>query len=341
LRTSLFDLLLVASVLACISGIPANSEEPKLAPPIPGMPEPCIAFTAEQTADRPPFIKYPQPSIDSRETGEVVLAFSILPDGTVANAHVLVSSGHDRLDDAAASSVEKWQVQSTGGDTDQNSNQTAIKVDFSLANGVRTHTTLACPHPATKVISRTSHSPVIYPTEAQQQGLQGDVFVKFTIRPDGSVANAHVVQSSGSTLLDSAAIQTAQTWTYTTPLTDVDSMACITYRRPPNAPNTQPLLPGGCSTRSHPWDTPPEPVGSHVCSAVGLTVPTQALGMIVSFYVSPKGDVYNVFLETSSGDTSLDGRAVDCVKAWRYKPAILNGAAVAANWEVQIEWSMH
>jgi TonB family protein len=71
-----------------------------------------------------------------------------------------------------------------------------------------------------------------------------------------------------------------------------------------------------------------------------VKVPEQALNMVVTFDITAEGDVTKVSLENSAGTVSLDDRAIECAKAWHYKPAVLNGAAVPAHWRVQIEWTI-
>lgn len=49
-----------------------------------------------------------------------------------------------------------------------------------------------------------------YPSLARQQGAEGMAEVRFQINPDGSLGATQLVQSSGSVLLDEAALATVQ-----------------------------------------------------------------------------------------------------------------------------------
>ena len=49
-----------------------------------------------------------------------------------------------------------------------------------------------------------------YPREAEMRGIQGVVVVTFAMRRDGTLISARVSRSSGSELLDEAAVETLQ-----------------------------------------------------------------------------------------------------------------------------------
>jgi protein TonB len=52
---------------------------------------------------------YPPLAVRLNQEGTTLLAFHILPDGSVANATVAESSGHDDLDDAAVRCASTWR----------------------------------------------------------------------------------------------------------------------------------------------------------------------------------------------------------------------------------------
>lgn len=56
--------------------------------------------------------------------------------------------------------------------------------------------------------------PPEYPSGARRRGIEGEVVVKVTIRPDGSCSDAVVVESSGSESLDASALQAVLQWRY-------------------------------------------------------------------------------------------------------------------------------
>ena len=56
-------------------------------------------------------VKYPRYSEEMYEEGQVKLQFIVRPDGTASNIEILRSSGHPRLDAAAARSLHQAKFQ--------------------------------------------------------------------------------------------------------------------------------------------------------------------------------------------------------------------------------------
>ena len=56
-------------------------------------------------------VKYPRYSEEMYEEGQVKLQFIVQPDGTASNIKILRSSGHSRLDAAAARSLHQAKFQ--------------------------------------------------------------------------------------------------------------------------------------------------------------------------------------------------------------------------------------
>lgn len=55
---------------------------------------------------------------------------------------------------------------------------------------------------------------LFYPDEAREQGLEGTAWVQVRVGEDGKTVDAQLARSSGSYLLDSAAVRTAQTFVF-------------------------------------------------------------------------------------------------------------------------------
>lgn len=66
-----------------------------------------------------------------------------------------------------------------------------------------------------------------YPTEARRRRMEGSVVVWGAIEPDGSISDVRIKKSSGSTLLDEAAVQAAL------------SMACAPFKDPKTGQRTR------------------------------------------------------------------------------------------------------
>jgi len=89
-------------------------------------------------------------------------------------------------------------------------------------------TTLVCgidPHPQPGNVVKVPHAPPgtmpiyapspKYPPEARQKHWEGMMLLELQIRPDGTVRDAKVLQSTGHTLLDQDAIQAFRKWKFT------------------------------------------------------------------------------------------------------------------------------
>jgi protein TonB len=62
--------------------------------------------------------------------------------------------------------------------------------------------------------------PPIYPSRAAQRGIEGWVFVEFTITPTGAVANPVVVESHPSSIFNRAALRSIKKWKYRPKIVD-------------------------------------------------------------------------------------------------------------------------
>lgn len=73
-----------------------------------------------------------------------------------------------------------------------------------------------------KKSSKTSAKPKVlrsirpnYPARAKSKGIQGTAHVRVKVNSDGRVTSARIQRSSGSSLLDNAAVTAARRWTFT------------------------------------------------------------------------------------------------------------------------------
>jgi periplasmic protein TonB len=56
--------------------------------------------------------------------------------------------------------------------------------------------------------------PPVYPESAQEKGWEGTVVLSVLVQPDGKAKTVEVKESSGRKILDQAALQTVQRWTF-------------------------------------------------------------------------------------------------------------------------------
>jgi len=59
----------------------------------------------------------------------------------------------------------------------------------------------------------------------------------------------------------------------------------------------------------------------------------------LTFDVHADGTVGNVQVSQTSGSGRLDDAAIDCVRHWHYKPAIVDGKLVDKPWQATVVWN--
>lgn len=64
----------------------------------------------------------------------------------------------------------------------------------------------------------------VYPKAAAEQGIEGSVVLKFSVRPDGAVANVEVIRSNPELVFDESASDALQQWQYQKVETQVDNL---------------------------------------------------------------------------------------------------------------------
>ena len=57
--------------------------------------------------------------------------------------------------------------------------------------------------------------------------------------------------------------------------------------------------------------------------------------------ISTDGSVSSAWVESSSGNGTLDSAAVNAVYGWRFVPAKQNGTAITANSRVPVTFNLH
>ena len=141
--------------------------------------------------------QYPAEAHASGESGSVELKFVVNGTGEVVESKVVRSSGHERLDTAARSALERCRFEPAirGGRSTMGSLQ--LEYEWSLAGpgGVRTQPFIladSCDKPA-------------YPQVSRRMNESGTVTLKFFIDEMGTVAYREIERSSGYKRLDNAA----------------------------------------------------------------------------------------------------------------------------------------
>jgi TonB family protein len=92
---------------------------------------PPLLTDAKPASIYAPSPEYPLAARQRRWTGAGLFACNLRPDGTVASAVVLQSTGHEMLDQAAISALLRWRFKQGGP------NVVRVPLKFTMGGGVR------------------------------------------------------------------------------------------------------------------------------------------------------------------------------------------------------------
>jgi TonB family protein len=167
------------------------------------MPPACLA----QAGDAPAIVSaasidmnacqrpvYPKESLDAAEAGTTVLRYVVETDGSLHDVQVERSSGWPRLDQAALEALVK------------------CKGRPALVNGVRMQSfgrfnyNWRPGNAAALQADAAAGCRPSYPVEAVRKELQGKTTLRMSLDDKGTLVKIELVQSSGSGLLDAAAM---------------------------------------------------------------------------------------------------------------------------------------
>jgi TonB family protein len=172
--------------------------------------------------------------------------------------------------------------------------------------------------------------PGAYPWLSTVLGEQGDTMLGFTIQPDGSVTDVHVVPSSGSSRLDSAAVEGAKAWLYNPALQNgkpvsVPWTTTVNWR----LDTSQFAMAGFPFVRALREDFPSESLKRRES---GVTV--------VGLRVSPSGQIVGADIYRSSGHDELDSAAVRlALSRIQAKPGEVDGKPVMTMVTLFVVWA--
>jgi len=207
----------------------------------------------------------------------------------------------------------------------------------------------------------------VYPAEAKAQHIQGTVVLKPIIDKEGNVASLEVI--SGHPMLVPPTIEAVKQWKYKPYLlngepVEVETQVTVNYTLADNPPAEG-------VAGDHPSDVPAEQtdgIVGHVVSgtpsdgtirrvrissgvARGLLVskvqpeyPADAKAdhvqgqVVLQATIDKEGNVAK--LELVSGHPMLAPAAIEAVKQWKYRPYLLNGAAVEVETQVTVNYTL-
>jgi TonB family protein len=156
---------------------------------------------------------YPLRAALEGDIGEVTLRIVVNSDGRVRDAAIVKSSGKKELDHAARAAVLTWRLNKSRIQPRDLTSGREIIVDFRETEKER-RIAAAVLRRASERGSAWKHGGSFrFPPEEVHPAAQRTAKIRFTIGTDGHPRAVQVVQSSGSSGLDAAAVKGIQTWT--------------------------------------------------------------------------------------------------------------------------------
>ncbi|NLI98782.1 energy transducer TonB [bacterium] len=158
-----------------------------------------------------------------------------------------------------------------------------------------------------------------YSDEARKSEREGTVIVEMLVDTDGKVIEKKIVESSGHTDLDNAALEAASGWSFSAPVSagkNVRTKISVPFEFVTIIPYDE-------------LDVKPEPL-----TQVKPSYPEDAKAgghegqALVQAILGKDGKPEETTLKQSSGFEELDNAALDAAARWTFKPAMKQGNAV-------------
>ncbi|MEA1677260.1 TonB family protein [Nitrospirillum sp. BR 11163] len=327
------------SLLGMVCG--ACTVEP---PALPWTPPPAaIKLNAQSFLDAQPI--YPLDSIAAQEEGRLVFIVLCDVDGTVSDAVIMESSGHERLDQSllTAARAHRWgcAIRDANGDPPDGirraiwgSTKIAYRFQLQMSDGSRP-TPNRSPPPEAAVQLETV-TPPAYPAAARAAGEQGRVGLRFLCQPDGRLSDVTIDHSSSHADLDETALAAARgrKWRCQLPPGTREVTAgtySYTFRLFPVPSPPAPEPPAPPSPDVTIWDhRPPMPLPSIDSTALPRPpVPYSAESVLLkekgrvhfSAFCDAVGMFTSAFILSSSGYKRLDDALLAAVDSHRWRCA--------------------
>ena len=168
---------------------------------------------------------YPPLARQARIQAQVVLKVDVSKAGDVENIQLV--SGHPMLAPSAIEAVRQWKYRPYLVNGEPVTVQTEVTVNYTLADASSPDNApsaqggvpakIATPQ-RVRVSQGVEHGLLVskvqpqYPSEAKEQGIQGEVLLQVTIDKEGNVANIQVV--SGPEGLVPVSVEAVKQWKY-------------------------------------------------------------------------------------------------------------------------------
>jgi TonB family protein len=174
-----------------------------------------------------------------------------------------------------------------------------------------------------------------YPEDAVRAGVSGTTTIDFTVTKEGGVKDVVVEQSSGSNLLDEDAKVCAEGWQFYPAMQngqpiEFSRRASVAWK----LGRGELPLPDSAQAATFIQFPVKKPAILVNCEGWHLHKDSSA---VLAFDVETDGSVKDVTLLQSSGNTTVDRDAVECVAKHSYWPAMKNGQPI----EVRLTATMY
>jgi TonB family protein len=160
-------------------------------------------------------LDYPISALAAHEDGTVVLDLSISPSGIVSDARVANSTGSDALDRASVRTAKgQWRFAPATQNGQPVAGTIQVEAQWSLPLTAADHDYIEIPDSqgATMAVPSGPYEAryLDFPPAAAAGRAQGVVGVRYQVDAAGNVTDAAIVESSGNSRFDSAALRIAR-----------------------------------------------------------------------------------------------------------------------------------
>jgi len=209
----------------------------------------------------------------------------------------------------------------------------------------------------------------VYPLDAREKQLQGEVIVKVDVSETGTVEKAEVI--SGDPILAQAALEAAKKWTFK-PFIKNGKRVKVSTRLPFDFAFTDNVMTKGVSASGLATTDSPKQVQPAALPTTkdAATAPTPSRvrvssGVVQGLLIHQVAPVYppdarrqhiegTVLLQAIidregrisdlkliSGPKELADAAIGAVQQWRYKPYLFNGQPMEVDTQIQVNFTLH
>ena len=274
----------------------------------------CVNLARGASSDwaEAPKPAYPLNAALEGNTGEVKLRLVLNKDGSVRGATITKSSGRKELDYAAQAAVLKWRLNKSKIQSSDLDPGRDVIVDFRETEKERRIAAAVLRRASEKGSAWKQGGHFTFPPDAIYPEARRTARIRFTIASDGHPRTVQVLQSSGSSSLDAAAVRGIQTWTAYPEWVGETAEVPVTFEAPfSRRPET--------GSQRADWQRyivfAPKPEYPYEARAKHIT----GSGVFLLTF-NNDGHVESVQAAQSTGSEILDSAVITAFQKWRARP---------------------